>query len=219
VTPTARCLRPALSSSPRKRRLKDASGALGRPGASRGVHLKFQLVRKAIINPGSRLERERPVAYQRAVEDAFHPRNHEILSVRAPRYATYVERDRDKVKIHLLREWGQSMRRVDSIEVRSFPGTEVEAAAICLEEFREKGRAREEADLDEWLRQREAEAEKQKKAAEALRPARQRQEAQADREAERLRRQADAEAEQRVAAIEAEGLAEALRTPRRRRWR
>lgn len=95
--------------------------------------------------------------YQRAIEDAFHPWNDEILNVRSPRYAACVERDRDKVKIHLLREWGQSTRRVDSIEVRSFTGTEIEAAAMCLEEFREIGRAREEADLDEWLRQREAE--------------------------------------------------------------
>jgi hypothetical protein len=142
-------------------------------------------VRKATINPGPRLERERRGVYQRALEDAFHPRNDEILDVRAPRYAIYVERDRDKVKIHLLREWGEIRRQVDSIEVRSFTGTEVEAAAVCLEEFREKGQLREEADLDEWLRQRKAATEKQKKAAEALQQARQRQ---VDREAERLRR-------------------------------
>lgn len=60
------------------------------------------------------------------------------------------------MRIHLLREWGEQRRRIDSVQVREFAGTEVEAAAIFLEELREEGLVREERDLNEWLRQREA---------------------------------------------------------------
>lgn len=177
-------------------------------------------MRKAKSRDRPRSEGERQLAYQRAVEEAFHPRSNEIREVRAPRYGTYVEHDRDKVRIHLLREWGEQRRRIDSVQVQEFAGTDVEASAVFLEELREEGLVREERDLNEWLRQRDAALEKKSATKSSRRTADVQGQVEkeiAAYEAELKHRQAAEEA--RIAEIEAEGLAEALRPSRRRRWR
>lgn len=165
----------------------------------------------------SQSERER--ARRRAIDDASHPRAMEITQARSPRYGAFVERDDDKVTIHLLREWGERERRIDSVIRRSFDGEEVEAAASCLEDLRHEGVVRESRDLDEWLRQKRRAQEKAARASNAahattpLSKAHQRELAQmrADRQA---RAQAAQAGDKRNARIEAQGLVDALRAQR-----
>jgi hypothetical protein len=162
-----------------------------------------------------RPEQQQALAYQQAIDEAFHPRREEIDQVRSPRYGVYVERAHGRVNIHLLREWGAHDRRVDSVKVESFDGTEVEAAAIFLEELRHEGLAREERDLNEWIRQRRLGLAKHSARPEgvtrALSPTHRR--ALADLRAARRQREEEQKlAEERVAAIEADGLAKALRS-------
>jgi hypothetical protein len=52
-------------------------------------HLDFRDMRKPQSRDHPRSEGDRQLAYQRAVEEAFHPRSDELRQGRAPRYGTY----------------------------------------------------------------------------------------------------------------------------------
>jgi hypothetical protein len=155
---------------------------------------------------------------QRAIDEAPHLRQPELESTRSPRYGAFVEPVADRVRIHLLREWGERERRIDSVKCQMFEGADVEAAASFLEDIREEAMAREQHDLEEWISQRErAEARRARKADRAepsrqsqrlsLRHQRELEEMRATRR--RLEEQQNL-AEKRTAAVEAHGLAEAL---------
>jgi hypothetical protein len=162
--------------------------------------------------------------WQQAIDQASHPRQPELDSVRSPRYGAFVEPVPDGVRIHLLREWGQRERRIDSVACNEFAADDVEAAASFLEDVREEALSREQRDLEEWhgaheraeaRRASAAErASRAKRASSLSRPqplsARHQRELEDMREARRQREQHQALTEKRIAAIEAHGLADAL---------
>jgi hypothetical protein len=167
------------------------------------------------LRPARRQARRDRMRRRYVMRRTYHPHNQQLLTLGADRYAVEVHPADGRVHVALLREQPRGRRRrrrITVAEEHSFRGSDVTVAAVRVEDLRRVAHARESSSLARQLAERDAA--QQDRADQRTRHS-QRQQAQADAvRAAAQQARADQDA-RRLAAVEADGLARALRSPHR----